>query len=267
MMQRSGKPSYYALVFLAVLSLSLFFLAEKTQTPRKADYYNEKIQAAQLDQKAQEAIRQEINRRGLVIDVRNDPNLSGLIGPQYSLVTTDRSNIRDKLISTNPNLAAELVALLHRAQVIQGDPVAIMLTGSLPGANIAVLAACKILGVKPVIITSVGSSSYGANCEDFTWLDMEDVLVKDSLWNFKSIAASIGGSDDQGRGLSPEGRGLLENAIKRSGVEYIGSADEKGEANALESNIKKRIKIFDRERNDLKYKAVINVGGGLAAVG
>jgi poly-gamma-glutamate system protein len=267
MKQREGKPSYIILILLALLSFFLFFLAEKTQTPRKAEYYDEKVQAAQLSAKAQETIKQEINRRGLVIDVRNDPNLTGLIGPQYSLITTDRSSIRDKLIATNPNLAAELVALLHRAQVGQGDPVAVMFTGSLPGANIAVLAACKIVGAKPVIITSVGSSSYGANYEDFTWLDMEDVLAKNGLWDYKSIAASLGGSDDQGRGLSPEGRTLLENAIKRNNIEYISSAEEKTEASTLDLNIKKRIKIFDRERNDLKYKAVINVGGGLAAVG
>jgi poly-gamma-glutamate system protein len=267
MKQREGKPSYIILILLALLSFLLFFLAEKTQTPRKAEYYTEKVQAAELSAKAQEIIRQEINRRGLVIDVRNDPNLTGLIGPQYSLITTDRSSIRDKLIATNPNLAAELVALFHRAQVSPGDPVAVMFTGSLPGANIAVLAACKIVGAKPVIITSVGSSSYGANYEDFTWLDMEDVLAKNGLWDFKSIAASLGGSDDQGRGLSPEGRTLLESAIKRNNVEFISSADEKTEASTLDLNIKKRIKIFDRERNDLKYKVVINVGGGLAAVG
>ncbi|NLI15374.1 MAG: poly-gamma-glutamate system protein [candidate division Zixibacteria bacterium] len=267
MKQRIGKPSYIILVSLALLALLLFFLAEKTQTPKKSDYYTEKIQAAQLAKKAQDIIKQEINRRGLVIDVRNDPNLTGLIGPQYSLITTDRSNIRDKLIATNPNLAANLVALLHRAEVMPGDPVAVMFTGSFPGANIAVLAACKVLGVKPVIITSVGSSSYGATYEDFTWLDMEDVLVKNGLWDFRSIAASLGGGDDQGRGLSPEGRILLENAIKRNGVEFINSPNPKSGENALDLNIKKRIKIFDSQRNDLKYKAVINVGGGLAAVG
>ena len=267
MKQRIGKPSYIILVFLALLALMLFFLAEKSQTPRKSEYYSEKIQAAQLAKKAQETIKQEINRRGLVIDVRNDPNLTGLIGPQYSLITTDRSNIRDKLITTNPNLAAELVALMHRAQLKSGDPIAVMFTGSLPGANIAVLAACKVLGIKPIIITSVGSSSYGANYEDFTWLDMEDVLVKGGLWEFKSTAASLGGSDDQGRGLSPEGRILLENAIKRSGAEFINSSDAKPDESTLDLNINKRIKIFDNKRNDLKYKAVINVGGGLAAVG
>jgi len=197
MKQRVGKPSYIILVFLALLALLLFFLAEKSQTPKKSDYYSEKIQAAQLAKKAQEIIKQEINRRGLVIDVRNDPNLTGIIGPQYSLITTDRSNIRDKLIATNPNLAADLVALLHRAEVLPGDPVAVMFTGSFPGANIAVLAACKVLDAKPVIITSVGSSSYGANYEDFTWLDMEDILIKAGLWDFKSSAASLRGGDDQ----------------------------------------------------------------------
>jgi poly-gamma-glutamate system protein len=267
MMQRTDKPSFILLVFLAVLSLSLFFLAENSQTPRKADFYAEKVKAAELTQKAQDVIKQELARRGYVIDTQNDPNLSGLIGPQYSLITTDRSNLKDKLISTNPNGAAVLVDMLHKAGAMPGDPVAVMFSGSFPATSIAVLAACKVMDLKPVIITSVGSSSYGANWDDFTWLDMESVLAKSELWSYKSIAASYGGDNDQGRGLSPEGRQFLDEAIKRAGIEFINSPDEKDPANSLQENVKKRIKIFDREKGDKKYAAVINVGGGLAAVG
>jgi poly-gamma-glutamate system protein len=247
--------------------LGLFFLAENTQTPRKADYHDEKIRAAELAKKAQDVIKQELFRRGFVIDTQNDPNLTGLIGPQYSLITTDRSNLKDKLISTNPNNAAVLVEMLHKAGAVSGDPVAVLFSGAFPATNIAVLAACKVMDLKPVIITSVGSSSYGANWDDFTWLDMEDVLIKSGLWSYKSVAASFGGDNDQGRGLSPDGRRFLEDAIKRSGVEFLYSVDEKDPANSLQENIKKRIKIYDRDKGDKKYVAVVNVGGGLAAVG
>ena len=37
----------------------------------------------------------------------------------------------------------------------------------------------------------------------------------------KSVAASIGGGFDIGRGLSPEGRELIVEAIKRNDVEFI----------------------------------------------
>ena len=79
------------------------------------------------------------------------------------------------------------------------------MTGSMPGANIAVLTACRALGVIPITITSVGASQWGANLVDFTWLDMESILFENGLISSRSIAASIGGRNDMGRLLSPSG--------------------------------------------------------------
>ena len=191
MRQRAGKPSLFLLVFLALLSLALFYLAEKSQTPRKAEYYSQKIDAANPAQQAQDIIKMEIGNRGYVIDIQNDPNLTGIIGPQYSQITTDRGYIRDKLISTNPNNAAVLVDLYHRAGLKKGDLVAVTFTGAFPAMNIAVLAACKVMDLRPVIITSVGASTWGANWDEFTWLDMETVLVESGIWDYKSTAASF----------------------------------------------------------------------------
>jgi len=265
--QKAGKPSLFLLVFLALLSLFLFYMAEKSQTPRKATFYDQKIEAAQLTRQAQEIIKREIGNRGYVIDIQNDPNLSGLIGPQYSQITTDRGYIRDKLISTNPNNAAVLIDLYHRAGLNPGDYVAVTFTGAFPAMNIAVLAACKVMDLKPVIITSVGASTWGANWDEFTWLDMETALVVSGIWNYKSVAASIGGGNDHGRGLSPEGRDLLDQAIARNNLALISSIDEENPTGSLQANIDNRIGIFDRELKGASYKAAINVGGGLAAIG
>ena len=267
MRRQIGKPSYLLLVFLASLSLFLFYLAEKSQTPRRAAYYNQKIEAARLAKDAQEIIRKELSKHGYVIDIQNDPHLSGLIGSQYSKITTDRGYIRDKLISTNPNNAAVLIDLYYRAGLRPGDYVAATFTGSFPGMNIAVLAACKIMGLMPVIITSVGASTWGANWEELTWLDMESALIENNIWSYKSTAASLGGGNDHGRGLSPEGRTLLKKAIDRNEVEFISSIDDESRSGSLQKNIEKRIEIFDRVKGNNRYRAVINVGGGLAAVG
>jgi len=265
--QKAGKPSLFLLVFLALLSLFLFYLAEKSQTPRKAEFYDQKIKAAQLARQAQEIIKREISNRGYVIDIQNDPNLTGMIGPQYSKITTDRGYIRDKLISTNPNNAAVLIDLLHKADLNPGDYVAVTFTGAFPAMNIAVLAACKVMDLKPVIITSVGASTWGANWEEFTWLDMETALVDSGIWDYKSVAASVGGGNDHGRGLSPEGRDLLNQAIVRNNVEIISSIDDENPTGSLQTNINKRVEIFDRELNGSSYEAFVNVGGGLAAIG
>jgi len=265
--QKVGKPSYALLVFLTIFSLFLFYLAEKSQTPRKAAYYDQKIAAAELTKQAQGVIKDELVRLGYVIDIQNDPNMTGLIGPLSSLITTDRGYIRDKLISTNPNNSAVLIDLFHRAKLQPGDHIAVMFTGSLPGMNIAVLAACKIMELTPVIITSVGPSSWGANREKLTWLDMESLFVKSGLWPYKSVAASLGGGNDHGRGISPEGRNLLKEAINRNGAGLISSISEELPLGSLEDNIEARIEIFDMEKGDEEFKAVVNVGGGLAAVG
>jgi len=262
-----GKPSYFLLIFLTLLSLLLFYLAEKSQMPRKAAFYDEKIAAAEIAKKAQEIIKQELAKRGYVIDVQNDPNLTGLIGQQYSLITTDRGFIRDKLVAADPNNAAVMIELFHKANLQPGDLVAVTLTGAFPGMNIAVLAACKTMALKPVIITSVGASAWGANWEEFTWLDMESALVADGLWDYKSVAASIGGGNDHGRGLAPRGRELLEQAIARNGVELISSISDQNPTGSLDKNIERRIKIFDREKGGNKYRLAVNVGGGLAAIG
>jgi poly-gamma-glutamate system protein len=134
------------------------------------------------------------------------------------------------------------------------------MTGSFPGWNIAFLAACKALDLRPLIITSVGSSDWGANIPSLTWLDMERILDEKGLWNFRSVAASIGGASDSGRGLSPEGRDLIREAIRRNGALLIQEGN-------LEASILKRLEIYEAARKGQKIACYVNIGGGAASVG
>ncbi len=133
------------------------------------------------------------------------------------------------------------------------------MTGSFPAMNISVLAAIEILELNPVIISSVGASNWGANDPYFTWLDMENLLYKAGIFHNRSIAASIGGGNDRGRGLSPKGRTLIKKAIKRNNVEFINEE-------FLESSINKRLNIYNKYSNN-NIKAYINIGGGIASLG
>ena len=67
------------------------------------------------------------------------------------------------------------------------------------------LAAAEEMKLKPIVVTSVGASMWGANDPIFTWLDMEKLLNEKGLLHTRSLAASVGGSNDRGRGLSPRG--------------------------------------------------------------
>jgi poly-gamma-glutamate system protein len=270
MKAREVNPSIRLLVLLAIISLGIFYLAESSRHKKQAPYYDLKIKAATLDQKCQSAIRDELKKRGIAIDFENDPNGSGLIGEQSTLITTDLGDLRSKLSSTNPNFAAVFVDLFKESGIKRGDKIAVALTGSLPGVNIALYSACDVMGIEPVVITSVGSSTWGANNPAFTWLDMEKLLFDAKLINTHSIAASLGGGTDNGRGLSITGRKLLLDAINRNGVEPIFTGNLEGalqNAGSLKKNIDRRMQIYDHESKGRAYSAYVNIGGGLASLG
>jgi poly-gamma-glutamate system protein len=207
-----------------------------------------------------EAIRQARFGSPDALDRENDPEASGLIGQEFTLTTTDRGVLEAKLTSVNPNFAAVFVDYFHELKLKPGDPVAIALTGSFPALNIAVLAAAEELRLSPIPITSVGASMWGANDPAFSWLDMEDLLVDRGLLRTRSVAASLGGSNDRGRGLSPKGRSLLRDAIARNDVPLLS-------ASTLDGAIRRRIAIYDSLAAPRGVRAYVNIGGGSASTG
>ncbi len=259
-MVKFKAKSNIVLSVLAMLSLLAYIAVENNKVVVKQEWYNEKLEAAQFSQFAANQIKNYRLGKGVFVDAINDPNNTALIGQEYTLVTTDRGYIEAKLSSTNPNFAAIVVQLLKDAGVKENDNVAVAMTGSFPALNISVLAALKALSLNPIIISSVGSSNFGANDPNFTWLDMENVLYQSNVFNTKSVAASIGGGADLGRGLSPEGRGLIKKAIERNNIELI-------KEQHLEKSIARRMEIYKKKSKGKEIKAFINIGGGIASLG
>jgi poly-gamma-glutamate system protein len=85
-------------------------------------------------------------------------------------------------------------------------------------------------------------------------------LAEKGVLQTRSVAASLGGGEDRGRGLSPGGRRLIREAVRRNGVTLI-------EEETLEESIGRRMEIYDAERGPDQYAVYINVGGGLASLG
>jgi poly-gamma-glutamate system protein len=270
MRPRTRNPSKRLLIIVALFSALIFYLAEGTKQQKQAPYWDLKNRVANLDQRAQDLIRQRIEDLGIPIDFENDPNGAGLIGEQYTLITTDRGELRSKLIATNPNFAAAMVQMFKESKLKRGDLIAVSITGSFPGANIAFYSACEVMGIEPIVITSLGASNWGANHPDFTWLDMERTLYEAKLISNRSVASSLGGGTDNGRGLSIQGRRLLIDAIKRNDIELIfsGNIENIMEAKgSLKSNINRRMEIYAEKSKGRRYAAYVNIGGGLASLG
>lgn len=116
----------------------------------------------------------ETKRTAVELAIRAQSVLEGrLIGPEYSLITTTLAPKEAKQLSTHTDFAAVCVEWLLQAGVRKGNQIAVNLSGSFPALNIAVLSAVKAVGAEPVITSSVGASTWGANDPRFTWLDME----------------------------------------------------------------------------------------------
>lgn len=259
-MNNFSAGSKTVLSVLSLLALMAFLAVEFGKIDVKLKWYNEKLEASRLAQDASNYLKEFRLSKGIFVDAINDPNETALIGQDITPITTDRGYIEAKLTSTNPNFAAVIVEMLKEAGLEKNDYVAIAFTGSLPGLNIAVLAAVQTLQLKPIIITSVGASNWGANDPYYTWLDMERLLYDKKIFTNKSVAASIGGGLDIGRGLSPEGRQLITDAVKRNNVEFINEE-------YLENSIIKRMELYQRFSEKGKLKAFINVGGGISSLG
>jgi poly-gamma-glutamate system protein len=256
---RPGRVHALSLAALAVVGLALLAIAERSKSPAMQPYFSLKMEAAARTRMALDAIREERLGLGEPIDVVNDPNETGLIGHEFSLITTSRGSHEQKLRALDPNLAGVFVHLLKSVRVGEGDHVAVAFTGAFPLMNAAAIVAIEAVGATPVAITSVGSSMWGANDPDLTWLDMETILIRRGIIAHRSVAASRGGADDRGRGLSPEGRHLIDEAAARNGVALI---DE----DTLDENIRRRMAIYE-EAAGRDYKAYVNIGGGLGSLG
>jgi poly-gamma-glutamate system protein len=262
MMYRPSLKSTWTLLVLAVTAYGLYLWAENSHVEYRQENYDVKLAAARHMKRSMEIIREVEAPAAAWVDEVNDPGLTLLIGQKHTLISSIEGSHQAKLSTINPNVAAMMVQIFSEAGVRKNEKVAICLSGSFPGLNLALHSACKVMGIEPVIITSVSSSWYGANDPSFTWLDMEKALFDAGHISHRSVAASIGGADDRGRSLPPEGRALIRQAIGRNEVEYINAKD-------VESSVQARTAIFMREISDTPsgFGAFVNIGGGVASLG
>ncbi|MCP3912836.1 MAG: poly-gamma-glutamate system protein, partial [Actinomycetia bacterium] len=170
MSSRSVRRRRFVLLGLTVLALLLQGGLELTRRPVRQRDYDIKLAAAQKAAEAFAAVRRHRLMEGAELDLVNDPAGTGLIGPEFSLITNAQGVLESKLTTLNPNWAGVMVDYLRRAGLEPGDPVALAMSGSFPGMNICVYAAIEAMELSSVVVTSVGASMWGANDPEFTWL-------------------------------------------------------------------------------------------------
>jgi poly-gamma-glutamate system protein len=250
----------FILLLLAVVALVMQAVLDHTRTPTRQWDFDLKLEAATRAERAFAAVREHRGLEGASLDMVNDPAGTGLIGPEISMITNATGDLDAKLTSLNPNFAAVLVQYFRQAGLSPGDPVAAAVSGSFPGMNICLYAAMEAMELRPVVITSVGASNWGANSPEFTWLDMETLFFEKGIFHTRSQAATFGGGNDMGRGMSPAGRRLLLEGIERNGIPFL-------ESDNIEDAIDKRMALYQDLSQGRAFRLFVNVGGGVASVG
>jgi len=260
---RNGTLPNLALGVLFFCALTALLIVETDKRYRPDSLHVEKMAAIQLMQRSIAIIKTEKIRSGIKIDPLIDINGTGMIGERYNDLTTTVGSLPSKRTSTNPSFAAAVVEMLAKADVHPGDSVAISFSGSFPALNIAVLSAVHSLGVKPVIISSVGASMYGANDPNMTWLDMESLLEEKGVFSYRSVASSLGGISDTKGGIDGTGleSGIL--SIRRNNVSFL----DEGGVPTQRLDIGRRLDLYRRMLNGAKPAAFINVGASQTSLG
>jgi len=256
----SGVPTW-GLIFLIVVAITVVVAAEnmKQRDPVVEDNYATMVNAAKIMREGMNVL-QPLRAQIAPINPEFDPQRSGLVGLENSIVTTNHGGRESKQTTINPNWAAVAVKLLAEAGVKKGDLVAVTVSGSFPALNLAVYSALEAMEADTVIVASASSSQWGANTPNFLWLDMERELREAGVITLHAEYSSIGGIEDRGIGIPEEGIQSIRRSIDRADVKFIDPAN-------YQEAVADRIAIFREYSAERNYTAYINVGGGATVVG
>lgn len=253
------KPARAALwILAALLSAAALLMESRITAYAPSPHYPEMTRAAGIMTEALDRVRDARIAGGIGIDPLRDPNRTGLIGLEYSEITTTLGDLEAKRTSTSPDMAALAVLLLREAGVERGDAIAIGASGSFPGLVLAVLSAARALDLDTALVLSLGASSWGANVPGFSYLRVHEAALP--VLGYGIRAVSLGGGGDSGEDMQPEGRRLLAREAERSGLRFIG-------ARSLEDSIAERLALYDAFLDGRPCAAFVSIGGASANVG
>ena len=185
------KVDNIILTAIALLFIFIQYGLKNKEIKIKSPYYNEMNEAYEKMKSMSMEIKNERIRRGIPIDKNLDVNETGLIGEEWSGITTTLGNLESKRTSTNPDFAALLVKLFKEKGLKKGDIIAANLSSSFPALNLSLIAAADTLGLEAVMVNSVGSSTYGGNIEEFTYIDMENYLFSKGIIRNRSRGLNL----------------------------------------------------------------------------
>lgn len=241
------------IILLLIINLIFTFYYKTTE---KNTFYNDQIEAANKMKILSNAVKNYKEELNIPI-YDYDYFDTGLLGDEYNEYTTSLGHLESKRTSTNPNMAALVVKMFHEVGLKSGDHVAVGFSGSFPALNLAVLSASEVMGLDLTIISSFGSSTYGANQIELTFPKMLSMLNSDNYTKYNSSLVTMGGDDDVASEKPPE---LIDRIIKEYEKLNLKVMIEPN----FQENINKKVDVYYSKKDVDCY---IAVGGNLTFLG
>jgi poly-gamma-glutamate system protein len=252
------KPTWLAVA--AAVSIALWLALEQALQRPIHPQFAEMLMAARSMQAASRVLWMEKETRGLTPSAQADPNRTGMIGQEYTPITTTIGELPAKRTATNPDFAAALVRQIASLALARGTPVVIVVSGSFVGGDIAAITATETLGLRPIVIASLSASMWGANEPEFNLTDMLATLRERNVIRTRAVAAVLGGGGAIGGSMDADGVATLRRSAARDGVPIV-------EARPVAAVIDALLTRINAAAGDARPGAVINVGGALIGLG
>jgi len=238
------------LLLLAVGMAGLWYLAAPAVlTPQERQLW-QKVHAAQ------QHLVQWRQHNGTPATAESDPWDCGMIGVEWSETTTTLGDLSSKRTACNPAWAVQFSRWFRQQGLKAGDHIAIYSSGSFPGLLLNVVAAAEALELQPLLIVSLGASTWGANHPDYPWPVLAAELRRGGFIHKRADYYTLGGGAELGHGLAPEGEARLRQAAKEAGVELLTAGN-------LEGMIARKTELLERHQPRL----FVSIGGSHANLG
>ena len=215
-------------------------------------------------ERAEESIRIAKLGAGIEPDPGAGHDPSGLIGAELTPLVTTIGSLESKRTAANPEWARALTLRLRRHGIDRGTVVVAGFSGSFPGLNLAVMAACQALGADLAAVSSVTASTWGATQPGFTWPEIEARLAREGIIRRASIAVSLGGARDVAADLEPDARALADSILVSS-ARALGAAALR--PLSLDEAMAERMALFRRYARGRPIALYVNVGGTDVSLG
>lgn len=244
---RKGR---FRLVFLAIVLFCLWLI------PRQRGFSAEEGRLWDDVRQAEIFLWEWREERGDSSGIDADPWKLGLIGLEWSPLTTTLGSLEAKRTACHPSWSVAILREFDAMGLKEGDSVAILSSSSFPGLLLNTLKAAEYRHLKVLLILSLGSSTWGANVPGAPWPVLAEQLRERGLLHTKADYYTLGGDDENGGGIAPEGVALMIDMAKGEGVPLLREG-------TLEGMISKKMEIVQK----FSPRLVMSIGGSHANIG